>query len=310
MKLIAVIALCFLLAGASFAAPLAATARFIIPSEVQQIISVDYRALKSSPTALALKDRVLPDNMKQFESSVRAFGLNPDQDIDQLSFIAFRAKDQSLHILGLAQGMFPYRQIIKRFAVKKIKPNKYRSAYLYPANGGVQMTFLDEATMLFGEPDAIKIAIDTRDGFSPSLTSNSQIADMMTGVQDAGVWSVLDKAGTENMLRSALGDASQLTDYNTIKQRVTGSRYTMDFDNGVNFKLDVFTTDNMTAASLSSLLRAGVMYRKQTATGVEKVALDSVSVDSDSDKLKLNFKTDDKRFQALLQSDLFAAVSR
>jgi hypothetical protein len=84
----------------------------------------------------------------------------------------------------------------------------------------------------------------------------------------------------------------------------------MDFDNGVNFKLDVFTTDNMTAASLSSLLRAGVMYRKQTATGVEKVALDSVSVDSDSDKLKLNFKTDDKRFQALLQSDLFAAVSR
>jgi hypothetical protein len=241
---------------------------------------------------------------------VRAFGLNPDQDIDQLSFIAFRAKDQSLHILGLAQGMFPYRQIIKRFAVKKIKPTKYRSAYLYPANGGVQMTFLDEATMLFGEPDAIKIAIDTRDGFSPSLTSNSQIADMMTGVQDAGVWSVLDKAGTENMLRSALGDASQLTDYNTIKQRVTGSRYTMDFDNGVNFKLDVFTTDNMTAASLSSLLRAGVMYRKQTATGVEKVALDSVSVDSDSDKLKLNFKTDDKRFQALLQSDLFAAVSR
>jgi hypothetical protein len=52
------------------------------------------------------------------------------------------------------------------------------------------------------------------------------------------------------------------------------------------------------------------MFRKMGATGAEKVALDSVTADNDGSNLKLVFKTDDKQFQSLLQSDLFAAVSR
>jgi hypothetical protein len=44
------------------------------------------------------------------------------------------------------------------------------------------------------------------------------------------------------------------------------------------------------------------------AQGVEKAALDSVTVNSDSANLKLNFKSDEKKFQSLVQSDLFASV--
>jgi hypothetical protein len=89
-----------------------------------------------------------------------------------------------------------------------------------------------------------------------------------------------------------------------------GSRYSMNFSNGVNFDLDVVTSDSVTAATLSSLLKAGVMYKKMNATPIEKVAMDSLTVDSDSSNLQLHFKTDDKKFQTLLHSDLFAAVSR
>jgi len=46
------------------------------------------------------------------------------------------------------------------------------------------------------------------------------------------------------------------------------------------------------------------------ASAVEKVALDNVSVNSDSANLQFHFRTDDKQFQSLLHSDLFAAVSR
>jgi hypothetical protein len=94
-----------------------------------------------------------------------------------------------------------------------------------------------------------------------------------------------------------------------VKKRLLGSRYVMDFNNGVNFDLDVLTTDAMTASSLSALVKAGVMYRRLNASGSEKVALESISVDSSSDRLRLHFKTDDKKFQSLLSSDLFAAVS-
>jgi len=84
----------------------------------------------------------------------------------------------------------------------------------------------------------------------------------------------------------------------------------MNFQSGVNFDLDVATLDSVTAGTLSTLFKAGVLYKKMSATPIEKVALDSVSVNSDSSNLQMHFKTDDKQFQSLLHSDLFAAVSR
>jgi hypothetical protein len=79
----------------------------------------------------------------------------------------------------------------------------------------------------------------------------------------------------------------------------------------VTFNLDVVTSDSMTAATLSSLIKAGLLFRKSTVSDpTEKMALDSTAIDSDSGILKLRFKTDDSKFQALMKSDLFQAVSR
>jgi hypothetical protein len=78
----------------------------------------------------------------------------------------------------------------------------------------------------------------------------------------------------------------------------------------VKFDLDVVTSDSVTAATLSSLVKAGMLYRKMGASPVEKIALDNVTVNSDSANLQFHFRTDDKQFQSLLHSDLFAAVSR
>jgi hypothetical protein len=301
---------CLLLAGLpAFPVPLGTSARAVIPSDIQQIISVDYRALKNSPTALALKARVLPDSLKEFETALRGVGIDPDTDVEQLTFASFRVK-QNVQIIGLAQGNFPTKKILLRMKTKKVKALKYRSNDLYAMPGGQDMTFLDDFTMLFGQRSAVQAALDSRDGEAPGLNSNSNIADMITAVDSGPVWSVLDAQGTQNMLHSTLGDAAKLADYDMVKNRLLGSRYTMDFENGVNFNLDVVTSDTMTAATLSSLLKAGVMFRKMNAQGVEKVALDSVTVDSDSANLKLHFKSDEKRFQSLLQSELFNAVAR
>jgi hypothetical protein len=84
----------------------------------------------------------------------------------------------------------------------------------------------------------------------------------------------------------------------------------MNFTSGVNFDLDIVTSDSVTAATLSSLVKAGVLYRKMTASPIEKVALENVSVNSDSSNLQMHFKADDKQFQSLMHSDLFAAVSK
>src|SRR5271169_2003282 len=67
------------LALSAFAAPLSSNARTVVPSAVQQMISVDYRALRDSPSAHALKDRVLPDTVKEFETALKATGIDPEK---------------------------------------------------------------------------------------------------------------------------------------------------------------------------------------------------------------------------------------
>ena len=298
------------LAGAAFAASLGSSVRPVIPAEVQQLICVDYRALKNSDSAKALKEQVLPDSLKQFEAALKSAGISPDRDVDELTFISYRNPKQALEVVGVAQGVFPTKTVLRKLRLQKIRPAKYRDSDIYPMSSGMEMTFLDETTLLFGEGSALRGALDARDGYVTTLDSNPDIANLIGDVESGAVWSILDQKGTQNMLLSALGDASRLADFETVKKRILGSRYTMNFQNGVNFDLDVITSDTVTAATLSSLVKAGVLYRKMTASGVEKAALEDVSVNSDSSKLQMHFKADDKQFQSLIHTSLFAAVSR
>lgn len=308
-KLFPRLLLSFLLCAPAFAAPLSSNARTVIPSAIQQVISVDYRALRGSDTAMALKNRVLPTNLKQFETALRGFGIDPAKDVEQITFVTYRSSANTLNAIGIAQGPFKQKEFLQKAKVKGVKPEKYLLSYLYPMGSGMQVVFLDPSTIVFGESAALKGAIDVRDKNADSLASNGSMNDLIIDSDSAPIWSVLDQLGTQNMMKSALGQASSLADYDVVKKRLLASDYTMNFDNGVTFDLNVKTSDNMTAASLASLLKAGVIYRKINATPTEKTALESMTVDNEHDLLKMNFKTDDQRFQALLKSDLFASVS-
>ncbi len=214
-----------------------------------------------------------------------------------------------LYGIGIAQGPFKQKEFLQKARLKKIKPVKYLLTYIYPMGSGMSMAFLDPSTIVFGDISALHGAIDVRDNGADSIEKNSIINDLVTGVDSAAVWSALDQAGTQYMMKSALGQASSLADYDVIKKRLLASDYMMNFDNGVTFDLNVKTSDNVTAASLAGLVKAGVIYRKMSGSDTEKLALENATVESNNDLLQMHFKTDDQRFQALLKSDLFNAVS-
>ena len=74
MKRCLVFALAFFLSGLpARAASLGTAARSVIPSEVQQIINVDYRRLRNSETAMAMKAKLVPPNLKQFEDALKQY---------------------------------------------------------------------------------------------------------------------------------------------------------------------------------------------------------------------------------------------
>jgi hypothetical protein len=294
----------------ALASSLGTAARTVIPVEVQQIINVDYRRMKNSETAMDMKSKLLPPNMKQFEDALKDIGISPDKDIDQITLASFRQKDHGLQMIGIAQGQFPRKKLMLKISKQNIKGMKKNGSMMYPMAGGFQMVFLDDWTMLFGDTSAVKAALDARDNSSQSLNANRDITDMIPSVEQGTVWSVLDSSGTQTMLSSALGSAAGLGEFDSIKKKLQGSRYSMDFDHGVDFNLNVVTADSVTASTLSSLLKAGMLFKKMDATATEKTAIDATSVDSDYNKLVVHFKADDKSFQQLIESPMFASVVR
>ena len=309
MKLFKICAASFLLVSMAYAMPLNSSARTCVPGDLLQLISVDYRALKDSPTAMALKQQLMPDNIKQFEAALKAIGLDPEKDVDTLTFASFHAGKQGVKTVGVAAGPFNMKAVLKKMKLQKFVPKKYGTAEIYPMDGGFVMSFLDDSTLLFGDSTSIRVALDTRDGQVLGLDTNGDMSDMMSSVDSAPVWSILDQTGTQNMMRSAMGDASKVADYDSVKKRLVGSRYTMSFNSGVNFDLTVVTSDAMTAGTMSSLVKAGIMLKKMSATPAEKIAVENTTVDSDGSNVAVHFKANDQQFQSLMHSELFAAVT-
>ncbi|HEY6253169.1 MAG TPA: hypothetical protein VI685_24695 [Candidatus Angelobacter sp.] len=304
-----VLALIVVTGAPAYASSLGTATRSVIPSEVQQIINVDYRRMKNSDTAMAMQTKLIPPNMKQFEDALRSIGVDPDKDLDQITIASFRTKEHALEMVSVAQGQFPRKKIRAKLFKEKIKGKKLNGNLVYPMAGGMSMTFLDDWTMLFGDEKAVQAALNARDDSSQSLNSNSEVTDMIASVDRGTIWSVLDANGTQTMLKSVLGSASTLAEYDGVKKQLLGSRYTMDFDRGVDFNLSVVTADNVTAATLSTILKAGILFKKMSATPTEKLALENTSVDSDNVRLIVHFKADDKSFQQLIESPMFAAVT-
>lgn len=299
-----------LAAAGAHAAQLDTDARTAIPQNVQQIIVVDYHAMQNSPAAMNLKARILPPELKELEDALRASGFNENHDVDDLAFAAFRAGNAGgLQTVGIAQGQFSVPDIMANFTKKKIKPKMIRANQLYPMGAsGMTVVFLNPTTMIFGSNDALRSALDARDGLAPNFLTNQSMLDQMGAVDSQPIWSILDQKGTQFMMKGLLGQASQVADYNQVKKRLLGSHYTMNFQNGVKFSLQVETPDTFTAASLSSLLNAAAMYEKMSGTAIEKQAIDSTTIDSSAGDLDVNYSSSDSQFSALLQSPLFKTV--
>src|SRR5947209_9950773 len=160
MKRAVVCVLVLLLCAVAWAMPLGSSARTAIPSDIQQIISVDYRALKNSETAQALKTQVLPESLKQFEGALKSVGIDPERDVEQLTFASYRSGKQGVRVVGLAQGQFPTATVLKKMRLNKVKPIKLRNSDIYPMPAGMQMSFLDDNTLLFGDSGALRGALD------------------------------------------------------------------------------------------------------------------------------------------------------
>jgi hypothetical protein len=293
------------------AAQLSSDARSAVPYEVQQLVSIDYRIMQNSSTAMDLRGQVMPPELKQLEEALRKSGLNDNNDLEQLAFVLYRtgSSSEDVRTVGIAQGQFPVEDVLANFRKQKVKATVVRTNKIYPmGKTGMSVVFLDESTMIFGGLPAVKDALDARDGVSANLLTNGQVMDSMRTVENEPLWSVLDQKGTQTMMKQVLGQAGTVADFDTVKKRMVASWYSMNFQHGVKFDLSVVTGDNFAAATVSSLLNAAVLYQKMSGTDADKQALDGTTISSSAGRLDVHFATSDAQFNSILKSPMFQSM--
>ncbi len=274
---------------------------------------VDYRAMQNSTSAMELRDRVMPPDLKQFDDALRKSGINDNHDVDSLAFALYRVNGSAdqIETVGIAQGQFDIDGLVANFRKDRIKPTLVRTNKVYPmGKTGMVLSFIDPSTMVFGSTQAVKQALDSRDGLAPNVLTNGTIMDAMHTVESEPLWSILDEKGTQTMMRQILGEAGSVADYDSVRKRLQGSWYTMNFQHGVKFDLTIATGDSFAAATVSSLLNAAVVYRKMSGSDSEKAALQSTDITSNSGQLQVHFATTDSDFNNLLKSSLFQSMVR
>jgi len=297
----------------AMAAQLSSDARAAIPHDLQQLVVLDYRAMQNSDAAMQLRDRVMPPELKQFDEALKKSGINDNQAVDSLAFALYRvsASGEDLETVGIAQGQFDSATLLANFKKDKVRPTAIRTNRVYPmSKTGMVLCFVDPSTMVFGSSDAVKQALDVRDGLGANMLTNSPMMDAMKTVEAEPLWSILDQKGTQTMMRQILGEAGSVTDYDSVKKRLAGSWYTMNFQHGVKFDLTISTGDTFAAATVSSLLNAAVLYKKTSGSDAEKTALAATDISSNSGQLLIHFQSTDSDFNSLLKSTLFQSMVR
>ena len=306
-------AILFAAAASLPAAQLSTDTRTAIPHDVQQLVVIDYHAMENSPSAMDLRERVMPPELKRFEDALHKSGLNENHDVEQLAFALFRPKSEGeqLETVGVAQGQFSVQEIVANFRRQKLRATLVRANRVYPlAKTGMVVCFVDPSTMVFGDTDAVSKALDARDGLARNLLANGPMMDAMKAVDSEPLWSILDQKGTQTMMKQVLGEAGSLTDFDSVRKRLEASWYSMNFQHGVKFDLTISTGDTFAAATVSSLMSAALTLRKMSGSEAEKQALSATSITSDSGRLSIHFATSDSQFSSLLQSPLFRGMVR
>ncbi len=286
------------------AAELGAMAQAVLPATTRQIISIDYQRLGTNPLAKSFEDKALPPQMRDVGALLKHGGLDPQHTLNHLTFATFGDKGR-VGFVGIAEGSFQNLKKTNFFRPTKLHPHppQYNGVDLYESQG---LTFIipDQSTLVFGDRSSVKKAIDAEQGSMPRLDGNEQMTDLIAGTQSSDVWSVLDAAGTRNMVGSLVKGATQVN-LSTFENELRGSRYTVQFNNDIQLNLEVLTHSTMAAAALSTGMRAAVAYEQyQEKSPQLKALLNNVEVDSSGTHAFLQVSSPETTVAQLASSDL------
>lgn len=312
-------------ASASHAGTLSSDVIGLFPSTVGEFAYADLRQAREFPWFSQLKEQMLPDKFRQFEQFLASAGMDPNSQVEELAWALVptgmtTGNPDSIptgeQIVGVALGQFQPSAAEAFFKNQKTASVKVRGYTLYGFGSGTGASdlffvFLDGSTAAFGQRAMLEQMIAVRFGDQPNVTQNTTIYPLITQANGHSiVWAVLNPGYTRLALQQLVPGASQFAQAAPLLAKIQSMLISVQSSNGIqaDFQATCATPDD--AATMSSLLQAGLMLVKYQATSQNNPALaqmlETAKINPNGDRLTVSVALSNDQMLALIQSKTFA----
>jgi hypothetical protein len=300
----------------SFAGTLNTSVIGMFPKQVGEFGYADLKAARQYAWFPQLREQLLPSRFRQFEQFLASAGVDPNSQVDELTWGAINgSKTSGEEVVGVALGSFDPSSSETRFKQQKLPMFDVHGYHLFAFGSGsgpgdILFTFVDSNTAAFGHRKALEQLIDVRTGSAESLLTNDQLFPLINEANGSGViWGVMDQNYAHLAMQQLVPQAGQFPQAAAIINRINAMMFSATAENGldVHFQAACASTDD--ANLLAAALQAGLMYRRYQESQQHPDlagALDQVRVAASGDRLKVEAPVSQDQLMSLIHSRALA----
>jgi hypothetical protein len=294
---------------------LSSTVLAMFPKDIGEIAYADMKSARKYPWFPQLRDQLMPSRFRDFEKFLSSAGIDPNTQVDELTWGGINLPKGGEEIVGVALGSFDPNATEQHFKQQKLPMLDVNGYHLYAFGSGsgagdILFMFIDPNTAAFGHRAALEKLIDVRSGRAESLLDNPKLSPLVNDTNGTGIiWAVLDQHYTHMAMNQLLPQANQFPQASEIMSRMQAMTIAVDADNGVDTRFKAVCSSPADANVLSAALQAGIMYRRYQEGQQNQAlssALDQVKIAPAGDRLNVEIPLSQDQLVSLIRSRVFA----
>lgn len=231
------------------------------PTDTQQVAYSNLLQLRFTPAYPRLRENAVFQQFRGFEDFLRAAGLDPEADVDE---VMLGWSGQSLSgpgSYGIAAGRFEPANIQGFFTRNRLPVPFYGDFGLFVFRSGADgkttlFTFLNSSLAAFGRRHDLEAILNVQDGSAPALNTNREFQDYAASLEGKSAqWGILTGEAAANVAGNWLSQGKQAApDLSAFSQLVQAVLYRVDWDRGFTAHISVVLKTSESAEGLLKLL--------------------------------------------------------
>lgn len=257
-----------------------ANVREVMDSELRQ------KLLAARPDTPDNTDPDSPDTQDPERSFEERTGISIERDVDTV-VAALTRNGEREHPLVVARGRFDEARIEGVVRGQNGTVEDYKGVKLLTVPGDdntLAVAFPEAGLAVVGFADAVRTAIDTRQGASPDITTNAEVMNLVADMDDANAWAVgrFDAMARQGRLPSEIAGQLPPINWFAARGRING---------GVEGVLTAEANSDQAAADLREVVRGFMaLARLNTRQSAEITSLlNSLQLGGDGRTVSITF---------------------